>query len=118
MIHNGLSKFNIRSIVQHFLAAFIAYILMFSMVGTSLVITGARGDVSYRLHEADKSRDYEDSYLFNNILGNNISHVLRLVAQRSQLETMGQYDGTKVIDVTAYPQTARFLLMRKIDPPL
>lgn len=102
MIQNGLVKLNIRSIIQHFLAAFIAFVLMFSMVGTSIVITGAGGDVSYRLHEADKSRPYEESYLFNNILGNNISQVLRLVAQRSQLESFGQYDGTKVIDVTAY----------------
>ncbi|RKM57095.1 sensor histidine kinase [Butyrivibrio sp. X503] len=105
-----LGKINVRSVVQHFLAAFIVLILLFTTQGTNILINGVNGDVSYSLHEADKSRAYEESYLFNNILGNNISNVLRLVSQRSQLETDGQYDGDKIIDVTAYVNRGSVLL--------
>ena len=105
-----LGRINVRSVIQHFLAAFIVLVLLFSMLGTNILINGVNGDVSYSLHEADKSRAYEESYLFNNILGNNISNVLRLVAQRSQVETDGQYDGDKIIDVTAYVNRGSVLL--------
>ncbi len=88
--------------IQHIMAAFIAFALLFTVAGSSIVISGARGDYSYNLYESDRSRQYEDSYLFNNIFGNNISNVLRLIAERSQLETSGEYDGEKTIDVTAY----------------
>ena len=89
-------------IIQHILAAFVVFIIIYSVVGTSVVINSAGKDVSYNLYESDKSRSYEESYLFNNILGNNMSNVFRLVAEGTQLETKGQDNGKKVIDVTAY----------------
>ncbi len=92
----------IITLMQHALAAFIAFALVFIFAGTSIVISGSKGDYSYTLYESDRNRKYEDSYLFNNILGNNLADVLRLVAIRSQLETSGEYDSEKTIDVTAY----------------
>lgn len=89
-------------IFQHILAAFVVFIVISAVVGTSVVINSAGKDISYNLYESDRSRSYEESYLFNNIFGNNMSNVFRLVAERTQLETKGQYDGKKVIDVTAY----------------
>ncbi len=95
-------NFKILTLIQHVLAAFIAFSLVFIFAGTSIIITGARGDYSYTLYESDRNRAYEDSYLFNNILGNNLADVIRLIAIRSQLETAGEYDSEKTIDVTAY----------------
>ncbi|MBP3819446.1 MAG: hypothetical protein J6H31_14215, partial [Butyrivibrio sp.] len=95
-------NFKILTLIQHVLAAFIAFSLVFIFAGTSIIITGARGDYSYTLYESDRNRTYEDSYLFNNILGNNLADVIRLIAIRSQLETAGEYDSEKTIDVTAY----------------
>ena len=89
-------------VIQHILAAFIAFVISYSLVGTSIMIQGINGYYSYNLYESDRSRKYEDSYLFNNILGNNISDVLRLVALKTQLETNGEFDDKKEIDVTAY----------------
>ena len=89
-------------ILQHLLMAFIAFGLTFAFAGTSIVISTARNDYSYNLYESDRNRTYEDSYLFNNIFGNNLSDVFKLVAERTQLETAGEYDGDKVVDVTAF----------------
>ncbi len=89
-------------IIQHFLAAFVAFAVAISVVGTSIVIQGMKGDYSYNLYESDRGRKYEQSYLFNNILGNNVSDIMRFVAVRSQLESDGNYYDRKKIDVTAY----------------
>ena len=89
-------------IIQHLLAAFIAFVVAYTIAGTSILINGINGYYSYNLYESDRSRNYEDSYLFNNILGNNVSDVLRHVAVKTQLETDGEYDDKKKVDVTAY----------------
>ncbi|WP_026515939.1 sensor histidine kinase [Butyrivibrio sp. MC2021] len=95
---------NIRAIrlIQHILAAVTAVLFILVLTGSDIIISGVKGDYSYNLYESDKNRSYEDSYLFNNILGNNLSDVIRLAAQKSQLETRGEYDGEKKLDVTAY----------------
>ena len=87
---------------QHILAAAIAFVLCYVVTGTNVMVQGINGYYSYDLYESDINRTYEDSYLFNNILGNNVSDVLRLVALKTQLETKGAYDDKKKIDVTAY----------------
>jgi signal transduction histidine kinase len=99
----------ILKISQHLLAGFIAFVLAYSISSSGIVITGADGDYSYNLYKSDRSRVYEDSLLFNNILGNNAANILRLVAIRSQMETSGSYDSNKKIDVTAYVNRASML---------
>ncbi len=99
----------ILRISQHLFAGFIAFVLAYSVSSSSIVITGADGDYSYNLYKSDRSRAYEESLLFNNILGNNASNVLRLVAERSLFENGGTYDGNKKIDVTAYINRAFML---------
>lgn len=89
-------------VFQHILAGFIAFVLAYSISGSSIVLTGADGDYTYNLYKSDRTKSYEESLLFNNIFGNNAASVLRLVAQRSQMETAGVYDGEKEVDVTAY----------------
>lgn len=101
-----MKKFNAKNttirFIQHILAAFIAFVISYGFIGTNILIEGINGSYSYNLYESDRGRSYEDSYLFNNILGNNISDVIRHVAVRSQLETSGEFDDKKEIDVTAY----------------
>ena len=95
-------RLRIIRFLQHIVAAFIAFVFAFSLAGSNIIIQGIGGSYSYNLYESDKNRNYEESYLFNNILGNNISDVLRHVAVKSQMETDGAYDSLKKIDVTAY----------------
>ena len=87
---------------QHILAGLLAFVIAISLAGSSIMIQGINGFYSYNLYDSDKNRTYEDSYLFNNILGNNISDVLRHVAIKTQMETNAVYDSKKKVDVTAY----------------
>ena len=45
---------------------------------------------------------YEDSSMFNALFGYALSDIVRHGVECSQLETDGRYDGSKIIDVTAY----------------
>ena len=99
-------KLRLIRLIQHIIAAFIAFVIAYSVAASNIMIHGINGSYSYSLYESDKNRTYEDSYLFNNILGNNISDVLRHVAVKTQIETDGQYDSQKKIDVTAYVNRA------------
>ena len=88
--------------LQHVLAAVTAFSIVYLLIGTSVMIEGINGSSSYTLYESDKDRSYEESYLFNNILGNNIADVMRFAAISTQLEKDGKFDEDKNIDVTAY----------------
>lgn len=92
----------ILRIIQHLMLGIVVFVIVYTVMGSNVVISGVDDDYSYELHESDKHRSYDDTFLFNNILGNNISNVVRLTAIRSQIETNGVYDGNKLIDVTAY----------------
>ena len=56
------------SFLQHLMAAFIAFTYFYVFAGSSIIISGVRGDYSYNLYESDRTKGYEESYLFNNIL--------------------------------------------------
>lgn len=89
-------------LIQHFMAGIMAFIIIFAITGTNIIIDGLNGEYSFNLKEADRDKEYEESYLFNNILGNNIENIIRLTAIRSQMETNGEYDSEKEVDVTAF----------------
>lgn len=99
----------VLKVFQHILAGFIAFVLAYTVSGSGIVLTGADGDYTYNLYKSDRTREYEDSLLFNNIYGNNTANVLKLVSERALLETNGEFDGDKPVDVTAYVNRASML---------
>ncbi len=92
----------ILHVLKHLFLAFAILILLYSQLGSIVVLNGPSGEYSYDIQESDKSRSYEDSLLFNNILGSNIENLARYAAIRTQLENDGVYDADKTVDVTAY----------------
>ncbi len=74
------------------------------------VVTGASGfrvntfqgtyTLGYSLY--DQSKRYEDTDVFVNLFGWALSDVMRHGVVSGQMETDGSFDGSKVIDVTAY----------------
>ena len=80
----------------------IAALIVADASATRVTVQTLEGARYYRFYDADEGRAFEDSILFNNIFGGAVSDALRLCAIRAQMETGGVYDGTKIIDVTAY----------------
>ncbi len=92
------SRYILR-IFQHICIAVVVSIFFYVMNGSA--ITGT-GNSDYHLHNEDYGKEYEDSAFFNDILENNLEKVLELVCISTLLETDGEYDADKPLDVTAF----------------
>lgn len=89
-------------ILQHLMLA-IAVVAVYVVVnGSEISIQGMKYAMNYNLHESDRDKKYEESELFNNIFGYSIADIIRFGVISSQLETEGNFDGRKEIDITAY----------------
>jgi len=97
----GMLKF-----LQHCFATVAAVCLIVIITGSTIIVPSFHGNRSISLSTSDEGRKYEDSVLFNTILGNELSDMLRLVTIKSQVETNGVYDSQKVIDIVAYNNRA------------
>jgi len=96
---------NVRAVLQalqHLLLVTAVVAVLIVTTGSTVVIQGLHGSESYNLHASDKEETYEESELFNKIYGRAVMDIIRFGVIRSQLETDGEFDGMKVIDVTAY----------------
>ena len=89
-------------LLQHLLIAVAVVAVLIVTTGSTVVITGLNGNESYSLHASDQEKRYEESELFNTIYGRAVADIIRFGVVRSQLETDAEFDGKKVIDVTAY----------------
>ena len=86
------------------------HIALAVMVIAVCVVAGASGfrvdafqntyTLGYSLY--DQSKNYEDTSLFTGMFGWVFSDVVRHGVMSGQMETDGRFDGSKVIDVTAY----------------
>lgn len=92
---------------QHWLAMLAAACISILIVGSSVQVSMMKSTRSYLVTPWNvDSSNYEESYIFRDILSSNIADVARIAVIRSQLETKGVYDPEKVIDVTAYVNRA------------
>lgn len=96
------SSRRILMILQHILIVSTAVCLLAVLTGSSVMLTGVSENYSYSMDAGEKEASFEDSLLFNHIFGRGVTDVARMVAVRSQLETNGQFDGEKTIDVTTF----------------
>ncbi len=98
-------KKNTRGIllaIQHVLIVAAAVSILVVLTGSSVMLTGVDENYSYSMDAGEKEKAYEDSLLFNHIFGRGIADVARMVAIRSQMETDGRFDGSKIIDVATF----------------
>lgn len=89
-------------ILQHFLLMTVVIAVLIVTTGSTVVVQGISGKENFNLHASDKEKTYEESKLFNTLYGRAVTDIIRYGVIRSQLETDGEFDGKKVIDVTAY----------------
>ncbi len=92
----------VLQVLQHLLLVIAVVATLIVTTGSTVVIQGLHGSENYNLHASDKEETYEESELFNKIYGRAAMDIIRFGVIRSQLETDGEFDGMKVIDVTAY----------------
>lgn len=92
-------------ILQHVTLAVMALSLVVTVASTTVRIEGFHRDgtyTSYMARYSGKDEKFEDSELFNEIFGYAMADIIRFGVVSSQLETEEAFDGSKVVDVTAY----------------
>lgn len=95
----GLS---ILHILQHVILVVCAVLLVLVLLNSLVLIDTFDGAVRFNLNDEHESSSFEESDMFNNLFGNNVSNIIRLGVIRGQMETDGKFDAGKKVDVTAY----------------
>ncbi len=89
-------------ILQHTALAVLALSVFVVITGSTVRVQGFRSNLGFSLYSSDQKVKYEESELFNSLFGYAVTDVVRMGVISGQLETNGDFDGSKVIDVTAY----------------
>ncbi len=67
-----------------------------------ITVEGTNGKSRYFISPFSQKELFEDSEIFDDILRNDVQDITRMSVIKSQLETNGEYEGKKKIDITAY----------------
>ena len=89
-------------LVQHLSLVIAVVLLVTVFFGAYVVVDTIKGTQSYNVSNEDRSIAFEDSNLFNQLLGTSVSDLICFGAIRGQMETQAVFDAKKVVDVTAF----------------
>lgn len=89
-------------LTQHVIAAIIMMIVAAIMFNSYVAVQSMDETRTYRVNFYGSETVFEESDLFHNILETAVSDITRLVVFKGQLETDGEFDPTRKIDVTEY----------------
>lgn len=91
-------------LLQH-ISFVLAVVLGISVIYGSYIRVNTRKDQQYyNLHEEQNGVTFEQSRIFNDILGKGITDIICYGAIRGQMETDGKFDAKKKVDVTAFAE--------------
>ncbi len=89
--------------LQHLAAIGIAVMLGTIAVNSNIVVDNMYGDqIGYRVRLMDNVGEFKDSRIFTDVFRNAINDITRLAVIKGQLETEGEFDGTRIIDTTMF----------------
>ncbi len=92
------------SLIQHLIAAAALLIVAGLLLNSYFAAETLEGPKTYKIFPADTGLEFEESELYHDLFLNAVSDILRLVVIKEQLETDGELNYNKKIDVTAYAQ--------------
>ena len=99
---NGKKGLFCLHVLQHLSFVCAAVALTIVLTGAFVVVDGRKGTETYRLENEDQNTAFEDSQIFNKLLGNSVTDIICFGAIRTQMETDGVFDPKKEVDVTAF----------------
>lgn len=91
----------ILHILQHICLVATVTLVAIVLLGSYVVVETKDGKNVYSIYE-ESGTGFEDSRLFNKLLGNSVSDIICYGAIRGQLETDGKFDPKKEVDATAF----------------
>lgn len=89
--------------LHHIVAIVIAIIIGVISVNSNILVENLYGEVvRYSITPFEDAENFEDSTIFNDIFRNALSDITRYAMIKGQMETNGEFDGNKIVDVTEY----------------
>lgn len=89
-------------ILQHVFLVATAVLLAMVLLGAYVVVDTRDGTKAFNLSAENENSSFEDSNMFNSLLGSSVSDIICYGAIRGQMETDGEFDARKQVDVTAF----------------
>lgn len=103
MKKSRITKRLILHTLQHLAAIGMAVMLGIIAVNSNIVVDNMYGDqIGYSVRLMDNVGEFKDSRIFTDVFRNAINDITRLAVIKGQLETDGEFDGAKIIDVTSF----------------
>lgn len=100
---NSTRKGNVLlHILLHISLVAAAVLAVVVLVCSYVAVDTKKGTMLYRLDGEGSGSGFEESGAFDQILGNSITDIICFGAIRGQMETEGEFDTKKVVDVTAF----------------
>lgn len=88
--------------IQHLLMAGVMLIVAGLLLNSYFAVESIDGPKVYKLFPTDTGVEFEDSDIYRDLFQNAVSDITQLVVIKEQLETDGELDSSKIIDVSAY----------------
>ncbi len=89
-------------VLLHILLAAAAVLIVTVLSCSYIVVDTRKGPAAYSLIGQEKSGSFEESGVFNSLLGNCVSDIICYGAIRGQMEKDGEFYPKKEVDVTAF----------------
>lgn len=88
--------------LQHLMAMFIMVALAGILFNSYIAVDTMDGSKVYWLSPLDTEPEFEDSVVFRDLFRTAVSDITRLVVIKGQVETNGEFDSHKKIDITQF----------------
>lgn len=92
-------KKHLLILIQQLLSVLIAINVCMVFADSVITVNGFNGSKSYVVA---KGKDFEDTKVFGELFRTSVDDIVRMSVIKQQLETEGEFDGGKPIDITQY----------------
>ncbi len=89
-------------LLQQITALLILIAIAAVLFNSYVSVTSMNGTATYQVEPFQSEKNFEESELFDNIFKTAVGDITKLVVIREQLETEGEFDGSKNIDITEF----------------
>ncbi len=89
-------------LLQHLLAAGIMLAVAWLLLNSYIAVDSINGTHVYKIFPTNAGQEFEESSVYDDLFKNAVSDITQLVAIKGQLETDGDFNPAKKVDVTAY----------------
>jgi len=96
-------KRRLLGLLQHVLALIISILVAVIVMNSYIIVDNMYGErIKYNIAFLENSEAFEESDIFTEMFRNSINDITQFAVIQEQMETEGNFDGNKLVDVTKY----------------